>query len=63
MNETLRLRDPKYRRARRTSQYELKVQRHQLESALRQARADLRVAEYQAASELGLFSTSGSTGQ
>ncbi len=36
--------------------FELKVQRHQLESVLRQARADLRVAEYQAASELGLFS-------
>lgn len=36
--------------------FELKVQRHQLGSALRQARADLRVAEYQAASELGLFS-------
>ena len=36
--------------------FEVKVQRHQLESSIRQARADLRVTEYQVASELGLFS-------
>ena len=35
--------------------FEMKVQRHQLESALRMARADLRRVEYQIAAALGLF--------
>lgn len=36
--------------------FEVKLQRHQLEGVLRQARVDLRVAEYGVAAELGVFS-------